>query len=378
MFSTPYRYSMPIPQTLETKAYGEIVLYGSTNVYPQIVRQVINNCGIGKAATKLYSEFLIGDGFVDSSLNNIEINENGDTVLDLLRFIAESISDFNGTSLHFDYNTLMEITDINFLDFDYVRVGNPTMPSSHGKLFIWDNWAGEAISRGTQPVKFDRFNPRESDEQRYEKFNKFEDFKGEIMYYGSGCNNKRIYPLSVADPVLKDMMTWKSMAIFRQKSADNNFVASKIVEMLGTMESPEAGKLLELTLKNTLGAENAGNLMVVPGGYRDENGNLQSALKIHDVNITTYDSLFVNTSAQVENNILRTYNIPSLLLSVDNRNSLNTSTGALKEAYIIYNNFTDGKRKEITSLLNKFLYKHVSIPSDADFTIKPKSFINFE
>lgn len=373
-----FAYGLPVPQSLEQKVYNDLVLYGKTNVYPQIIKEVVSNCGIGQSALQIYTDFLIGDGFQDATLNDIEINENGETCYDLLRFVASSIALFNGVSLHFDYNTLMDIVDINLLDFEFVRVGNPEKKETKNKLLVSDNWGGESMfhNRGKISV-LDRYLFKETDEERYNKYSKFEDFKGEVIYYGVGCNNSRVYPKSMVDAVLRDMMTWKSMAVFRNKSANNNFVSSKIIEMIGNSETVNIAEKMTDNFRNALGAENAGNLLFLQGGYTDADGNFQSAYKIHDVNIQSYDALFTNTTMQVDNNITRAFGIPSALLSLNAANGLNQNKTELQDAYVVYNNMTNNRRKDITSFFNKFLQKHIAIKTD-NFAIKPKQFINFE
>ena len=58
---------------------------------------------------------VIRDGFGDA--DSLIVNENGDTLFDLLGFIAGDKSRF-GFAIHVNYNALGQITEFNSIDFE--------------------------------------------------------------------------------------------------------------------------------------------------------------------------------------------------------------------------------------------------------------------
>lgn len=351
--------------------YPKIVDFGENNVEPQIIADSVNNCGLAVSCVEILGSFLNGDGFLED-IGNIECNKNGDTLNDILSFCAEQTALFNGFALHFDYNPFLQITEITPVQYQFCRKSFP-----FGKVAVWDNWAGESPKINNFYGNIEWFSEYKHGEAAYDvrkKFESFDDFDGQVGLFGYRKNGAT-YPLSPIRPILKDVQSYAVQANFRYRAAKNNFSATKIIEYVGDMTA-EQRKNLQKQVSEFMGDENAGSVMILNGGFRDDNGNFQSALSIKDVDIASVDRLFEVQHEQIQTNISRAFRIPLELFSLNQNKGLNSGGETLKSAYTAYNNFTQKQRNWLASELSPILSNFLGYQTNAG--IKPLIFNNYE
>jgi hypothetical protein len=362
-----------VAQTVEQRQdyFFNIVNFGATNVEPQIVNDVILNCGLAQSCTEIFASFLFGAGFSEG-IGNVVCNSDGETLNDILDFCASQMATFYGFALHFEYDAFLQIKEIRGVQYPFVRKSYP-----YGKVKVWDNWAGESpklVPSFSDIVTYDEYRHNESFAEISEKFDFFEHWGGQIGFFGYGKRGAT-YPNAPIRPVLKDAMTSAVQSNFRYRSAKNNFSASKILEFVGVM-SNEAQSAMQRQIEKFMGDENAGSVMVIRGGTRDESGNFQSAFKIHDTDIQSVDKLFEVQHEQINSNIVRNFRIPLELFAMQEGSKLNSGSEAMKFAYAAYNNYTQKQRTWLSSELSPILTNFLGTPVTAQ--IAPQKFEMYE
>src|SRR5690606_37109960 len=123
---------------VDLKSYG-IKSYDFDNIYPQRVLDIVNDSGTAVKAIKLQTKFVAGNGMTDKDFREKVVNYKGMTVNKLVRKIAVSLSHFNGVPLHVNYNALGQKTEVNFVPFEYARIGlEDTIRED--QYAIYDDW----------------------------------------------------------------------------------------------------------------------------------------------------------------------------------------------------------------------------------------------
>ena len=95
-----------------------IIPYDRDNLYPNKIKTIAQRSGTTLGAIEKFAEFMAGNGFLQ---NKQVINRENQNLWDLTRFITYQKAMFNGFALHFNYNLLGQITEINPINFEFVR-----------------------------------------------------------------------------------------------------------------------------------------------------------------------------------------------------------------------------------------------------------------
>ena len=123
--SIDYVYSvnrLSIRKSMTTGIYH----YGLDNNYPTKLIQISERSGALMTVKEKQAYFVSGLGFPGATANDvkngtaIQINENGDTAYDLLKFCADEKSNIN-IAIQVNYNELGEAVDFNMIPYDLVR-----------------------------------------------------------------------------------------------------------------------------------------------------------------------------------------------------------------------------------------------------------------
>lgn len=116
-----------------------IIPYDLDNLYPNKIKTIAQRSGTTKSAIGKLSEFISGDGFPSM---NVVVNSDKQTLWDILRHCADSRAMFKGFALHFNYNLLGQITEINPVNFEFVRWSKDLT-----KLVVNPDWARRNLRR---------------------------------------------------------------------------------------------------------------------------------------------------------------------------------------------------------------------------------------
>ena len=88
-------------QRVERNVYltsKRIKAYGTSNDYPQKILEIVNASGTGKTCMDIYVKFVEGAGFLDETLSNTVLNNNGERADSLLRKFAKDLKNFKNTN----------------------------------------------------------------------------------------------------------------------------------------------------------------------------------------------------------------------------------------------------------------------------------------
>ncbi|GAF95188.1 unnamed protein product, partial [marine sediment metagenome] len=100
--------------------YNWFIPYDVDNIYPNKIKTIAERSVSTTTAIGTHSDFLSGQGFGDN-LNEIIINSDGDTLREVVEWKGNDWSTYWGCALHFNYNRMGQITEINEIIFEGLR-----------------------------------------------------------------------------------------------------------------------------------------------------------------------------------------------------------------------------------------------------------------
>ena len=137
--------------------------YDSDNIYPQRIKELSYRSPLAKQSIEVQAEFIAGDGWTNEEAGNTVANADGFTFNDILEFVAKDQSLFTGLALHFNFNGLGQVTEVNFVPFEFVRYGLPNPMGRHNDVYISANWEQEhnknELGNQINAIRYPLFNP---------------------------------------------------------------------------------------------------------------------------------------------------------------------------------------------------------------------------
>lgn len=227
--SSSKRFEVPDISNLSIKAYG------SDNLYPQRMLDILANSPTGTLCVRRMARFIEGRGFKDPKLYGYVINSEGQTMDDVLRLVAADLAKFKGFALHLNYNALLEIVEMHHVPFENCRIGSDDSDGYTGKVAVHPDWSGKKKQGGKQ-LKISKdtvdyinvFNPIKEVVLSQVDFSGGVDlYSGQILYY-SGDGNMT-YPTPMCDPVVTEMSTEEGLGNVSYRNVRNNFLPAGIL-----------------------------------------------------------------------------------------------------------------------------------------------------
>lgn len=342
----------------------DIINYDIDNAYPQRVLELVRQSPTAKSCWGRKAKYLGGNGFKVPKLGDVIVNQKKGLTLDkLLKQIATDKALFPGFGLHVNYNANYKIVSVAHIKYEDIRQGDTDSDKYRGKYVIYRDWARKTW-RSIYSAKFDVLDPFNPDpkviKQQVIDAGGWDQYKGQLFYLTPVIDD---YALCDFDAALEDIETEAGIKIFNNRQVKTGFMPSAMLFMKARREEADNDGLkdddgmagfsrrggasqLEENLASFQGAEEAQKIIVVE--YEgDQPGDIP---KLEQYNIQNNDKLFVVTSANVEANIIKAWDIPKELISSDSKNGLSNG-GEKLQAIREYNDLTGPERLEISNAL---------------------------
>lgn len=361
---------------VKTYNYTGIDSYDTDNNYPQRVKDIADNSGMGTSCIGLYKSFLYGKGFQNTDFAKAIINRHKLTPDKLLNICLEDMAYYEGFALHVNYNALFEVSEVNYQPLDQVRFTNKDS-KEFGKYAIYRDWGCRNID--DKWVNYiDKYNPDPNIiSNQVDKAGGFNSYKGQIFYVS---NRLLKYPKASYDAVLEDMQTDSQSKTYKYRNVKTGFLASHMIitnksEDTGPDENEDRGyskrrnresNQFDDTIKSFQGADNAGKIIRIEKETPDQLFDIQ---KIEQQN---GDRQFEFTEGSTRDNIRQAFLIPSILL-MQQPGRLGTTTEFI-DGTNYYNSVTEPKRLVVEQVFREvFSNFKETINADDNYFIAPKS-----
>ena len=355
--------------------------FGDDNLYPQTLRNIIAASSTGSECAERYANFIEGNGFKDIRFSEYVVNRKGDTVDDIHALVCPDVGDFDGMSLHVNYNIFGEICGLNYAPFENCRLLEEDSNGYVAKIAVHPDWSGKKTRAG-KPLQvkkenidfIDVFNPRkEVVLAQIEAAGGIEYYKGQILWLSGG--GKNVYPRSRADRVVTEMSTDEGLANVKFRNVRCNFLSAGIV----------------ITKKGQSIAGEDSSGLNDNDGFSDMLGKLQgdtNSLKMLEVEISSdeekpefvdlssknYDKEFSVTDASVVERIYSAYGQePWYCIRIG---KVGFSGDILEDAFEYYNSIVSKQQRMIERAFQKIFdgWYEVANPSN-DYSVEPLKYV---
>lgn len=346
-----------------------IISYGINNDIPQVIQKIVSSSPTACDCISIFKSFLYRGGFEEEGLNDVVINNNGDTMLKLLEKIVGDYVVFGSFAIH-----IME-NELYYVPFEYVRMGVPDEDFRVNYYAVYQDWTGEKVNIQipyARPISEDMVtyihayvsNPVE----RLQQMNSA-GFIGQLYYHNS--NSMTQYPLPLHYSALTDMSTEAGLTNLSYRNARMNFFPAGIMTMVDTesknsIEMNQRKEEISARIREFQGDCNAGKLLYVPV---DDPQNIPQFIPFQTQNL---DSMFSTTTQSVQDRIGRVFNQPPILRGEDVGS--NFGADAIANAYQFYNSICESHRQQISEALTS-INEAVGITSGT-ITIQPCEYIS--
>ena len=338
-----------------------ILNYDLDNAYPQRMLMLVGASPTAKDCWNKRSKFIGGAGFEDAQLGDAIINESGLTINKLRVHIAKDKALFTGFAIHVSYNANLKKSEIHYVAFEDVRMGNSDDPKLNGKFVLYSDW-GRRTWKNIMRNKFTVVHPFNDDpaevKRQVEEAGGWDNYNGQLYYFNPEID---FYPLIEADCVWEDFETEAGIKTFNNREVTTGFLPSTILMMPSRREQADnknaqddsllyanGPSQLEKDLAAFQGVKSAQKMLVLE--YDDPNDKPSFA----PYNIQNNDKLFESTEKSVEARIIKGFSVPQALVSgTDKKSGLADPGSEKKEAIREFNDNTQPDREQISESLNK-------------------------
>lgn len=318
-----------------------IQAYGADNLYPQRMREVRDGSYTTIGYTDALKRFLSGDGFEDPRLAAEIMNEEGETMNDLLDLIASDKSIFNGYAFHFKYNLKYRISQVSIIDFEFNRFGVPDENAKFFDIKVNNNWERDpykSFNRGWDIHEYPVFNPDPNVVKAQIDYYGYHDYPGQVLFW---TPKRGVYPKCTFDAVVDQAQTQEEIGIFDLSSIQNGFTATTIFKYPGSFDNETERQKFENKLKQHKGARGAKSTLVVENPGREELDLVES------LQLQNTDRMFEFVSKNAKNSIRENGTMPAEILGVTPESGM-FNKESIMEAYTYYNTITRPSRAQIS------------------------------
>lgn len=346
-----------------------IIKYDQDNAYPQRMKLAMEASGITSDCVGLYAKYIRGNGFANASFYSSKVNRKKQTWDKILKLVSKDCALNAGSfALHFNYNMLGEISEINHVPFEDVRLCIPDDMGYISKVKIYCDW-GKKLNRTIDEKKItehDVFNPDPAVVlAQIEKAGGIEKYKGQVLYFNEQSEN---YPLSSIDPIFEHCETDAELKYYNNRNVTTGFMAQVIWIQKGKFADKKAEQQHADNLKKFQGTRQSGKILQIQIDNEEEKPELIPVENNID------DELYAYTEKTVISHIIRRFQIPTILLGIPTEGALGDKNDR-EGAKNTYSEITKDERTMLEAVFSLiFDYWHAPEQNpEKDFSIIPIS-----
>lgn len=350
----------------DDKTYG-IQIYDYDNMYAQRVRNAKDSSGTATACAKLFSKHTRGRGFKNKNLEQLIVNEYGQTLGDIHKLICDDRSLFLGYAIHVSYNPLLQPISIKHVPFETIRLSTADEKGNVLTVKLHPDWGRESGKpfKKEQIVEVDLYTDDvDTIYEQIERAGGYDMWNGHVLYFSE--QGKNVYPPAVFDPVLEDVLTDAGIKMWKFRGISTDFMASYFWLLNGEFATDAERNDYVTALNSYQGVDNSHKVIVVENPLPDAKPEVVKIEKQDN------DKVYELTETTVRENIIRLYGQPLALHAIKVQGQLGLSK-EWEEAKINYDERTADERENIANafkpILNLWAFGNPA--PDGDYTVIP-------
>lgn len=309
----------------------DIRKYGSDNLYPQALRRFYETSKSFSACADRMQSFLFGLGTPSTIISN-----------KVLSLILRDYTIYGGFALHIQYNGLGDITGINYIPFETIRLGEQGTNGLYTYCYYSPDWSNQKtinkkkIESKKNKIKYWMFTP--SIETRLNRIVNAEgEYAGEVLYF----SNTISYPREIVRSVITDISAEVGISNILYRDVRSSFMPSSVLAV--PRQSDEDLDELGDNIAALQGDDNAHKILMLSFSTPDDKP------EVLNLSGQDYTEKVSKYSELIKASITKAYNQEAFLRLEEG--SLGFSTDVISQVYHYYNYQLRNIRSEITSVL---------------------------
>lgn len=319
--------------------------WGEINNYPEYIEDLYQNVSTLHSIIDGTTDYVCGDSVKCNVLNfEKQINRKGETIQDLINWIAKDLVKFNGFALNIVKNKLGTPAEIYYLDFKRVR------SNKEGTKFYYSTDWAKSYGR----VKY----------IEYDSFLNEDVPASSIFYYKNDIN--RVYPTSIFSAAVIACETERKISEFHLNNISNSFSSNYIINFNNGRPSDEIQEEIEMEVYDKFcGVENSGRPML------SFNNNKDSETTVTKIDADSFADKYNALTARTKQEIFTSFRCSPILFGIDQEKT-GFNANEYASAFRLFNKTViEPFQNKITSAFDKIFNTENSIE------IKPFT-INFD
>ena len=332
----------PLPTELTFKDSNKYSKWGEDNLYPNFLLKIFNKSAMHKGICISKSDYIFGDGLVDSNgqnIGNVKVNPI-DTLAEFVQKIVIDYVLFNSFAVEVVYNVLNQPKEFYHVPLHHVRPNK-----NKSKFFTTDDWQLNTRNLST----FDRYIVGNN-----------QDGKSKMFYYSNytpSVNN--VFGELDYSGAIESIVTDTLINEFFQNNIQGGFSPAHIISSFKGVPSEDQMRLANRKFTDALSGVDGLKFIL---DYNTSDASAKG-LQISSVPSDDYASKLIEVIKKTERNILSAHQgTSSLLFGIEKEGSLGNST-ELENAYQLFKDgYVKNARNQIESGLNKLFTEFTGIP----------------
>lgn len=314
----------------ESKSNKDFVVWGDGNKFPNYLMECYNNCPTLQSIINGTSDYVCGD---DVIVNNImfskKVNNNGETMKELISKIALDYLIFGCYALHILRNYKGEVSELYWVDVTKLR------SDEKNEVFYYSEDWNKSYGR----VKT----------LQYPKYSESDENTSSIFFYKNN-QARTTYGTPIWSASLKNVAIEMGITNFHLNELENNFMGSKLISFCnGIPDEKQKAEIENAINEKFSGNENAGRILISFAQHKD-NAPIVSSLATDDFD-KRYETLEKRNKEQIFVAFRAT---PVLFGLVTESNGF--ATNEYRDSYKIYaKTVVNPIQQNIVSTINKII-----------------------
>lgn len=288
------------------------ISWGEMNNYPDYIEDLYQNVSTLHSIIDGTTDYVCGNG-IKVNVTNFEtqINSRGETMEDLVSWIAKDLVKYNGFALNIVKNRLGTPAEIYYLDFRKVR------SNKEGTKFYYSSDWGKSFGR----VKYTEYDSFCSDEGKNKP--------STIFYYKNDIN--RTYPTPMYAAAVIACEIEKKMNEYHLNNISNSFSSNYIINFNNGRPSDEIQEEIEMEVYDKFcGVENSGRPML------SFNQNKDSETTVTKIDADSFIDKYNSLAERSQQEIFTSFRATPNLFGIPTKTT-GFSEQEYNEAYKLYN-----------------------------------------
>lgn len=309
---SPYIQTNKVENTEKKISGKDFISWGVDNKYPNYLYGLYENTATLQSVINGTADFILGNE-VSVYDGRTTVNNNGDTIEDVLRKVAVDYLIFGSFALQIIRNVFGKISEVYWVDIRKLR-----SDEKNEVFFFSEDW-DKSVGR-VKTIK-------------YPKFNALDETPTSIFYYKSDIS-RGVYSTPLYSGAITECEISKRISDFHLNEISNNFLTSKVVNFNNGVPEEDMQDEIERKINEKFsGSENGGRIMIA------FNDNKDNAVTVENLGEDGFADRYSALSKRVESQIFTAFRCTPNLFGLPTETT-GFSEQEFSESFKLYNRTT--------------------------------------